>query len=349
MSQYIYYTWKNPAVKLVPHSHHLPRPHPSRSNTYNSGRRASRRGRPKSTGGSAGDRYRNDGVSGLPVEDPMERSWMSESSAHSAASTRPNTRPQTLYKQSRYDSVPVTPVSSSPTFPERGRTLTRPRVNVFSGLETINGSPVSGSPAGLGVEGNDDHDEWGVTSRGREQHRHSTSASTSRTRPARRSASMVFLSVGLLVGFGRWSADTYDSRTTEGERAWSSSDALKVTAIDWAHLRHPTFFGASTSPSSISPIPRIRHEKRQIFPIAVSTRDPSSASNIPVIEYHQEEESPPTEEPYPKRDFERFFGRASAWLCTTLYLTSRLPQIWQNVSPCSVKTHHSRANQNSFI
>lgn len=333
MSQYIYYSWKNPTIKVLPHSHHLPRPHPSRSNTYNSGRRASRR-RPKSTGGSAGGRQRNDGISGLPVEDPMEQSWMSESSAHSAASTRPNTRPQTLYRQSRNESVPATPISSSPTFPERGRTLTRPRVNVFSALETIDGSPVSASPAGFGVEGNDDQDELTVTDRGREQHRHSTSASTSRTRPARRSASMVFLSVGLLVGFGRWSANTYDVKHSEGERAWSSHKALEVPAIDWAQLRHPTFFGAPTTPSSVSPTPQlIRHEKRQIFPIAVSTRDPIPSTNIPRIESHQEEESPPPEEePYPKRDFERFFGRASAWMCTTLYLTSRLPQIWQNVS-----------------
>jgi hypothetical protein len=28
---------------------------------------------------------------------------------------------------------------------------------------------------------------------------------------------------------------------------------------------------------------------------------------------------------------ERVIGRISAWACTTLYLTSRLPQIWKNV------------------
>jgi hypothetical protein len=30
---------------------------------------------------------------------------------------------------------------------------------------------------------------------------------------------------------------------------------------------------------------------------------------------------------------ERVVGRIFAWLCTTLYLTSRLPQIWKNVRP----------------
>jgi hypothetical protein len=39
-------------------------------------------------------------------------------------------------------------------------------------------------------------------------------------------------------------------------------------------------------------------------------------------------EDPPPESP----SFKRLFGRTSAWACTTLYLTSRLPQIWKNVS-----------------
>ena len=29
--------------------------------------------------------------------------------------------------------------------------------------------------------------------------------------------------------------------------------------------------------------------------------------------------------------FQRVVGRIAAWTCTTLYLTSRLPQIWMNV------------------
>lgn len=38
------------------------------------------------------------------------------------------------------------------------------------------------------------------------------------------------------------------------------------------------------------------------------------------------------EDPSPESpSFKRLFGRTSAWACTTLYLTSRLPQIWKNV------------------
>jgi len=43
-------------------------------------------------------------------------------------------------------------------------------------------------------------------------------------------------------------------------------------------------------------------------------------------------EDPPPESP----SFKRLFGRTSAWACTTLYLTSRLPQIWKNVSLSSL-------------
>ena len=35
---------------------------------------------------------------------------------------------------------------------------------------------------------------------------------------------------------------------------------------------------------------------------------------------------------FPDKETQRIVGRLSAWTCTTLYLTSRLPQIWKNVS-----------------
>ena len=37
-------------------------------------------------------------------------------------------------------------------------------------------------------------------------------------------------------------------------------------------------------------------------------------------------------DPGPPPTMEHIIGRISAWICTTLYLTSRLPQIWKNVS-----------------
>lgn len=44
-------------------------------------------------------------------------------------------------------------------------------------------------------------------------------------------------------------------------------------------------------------------------------------------------EDMPEHEHLPPPSTERIIGRIFAWACTTLYLTSRLPQIWKNVSP----------------
>jgi solute carrier family 66 (lysosomal lysine-arginine transporter), member 1 len=41
--------------------------------------------------------------------------------------------------------------------------------------------------------------------------------------------------------------------------------------------------------------------------------------------------SEPPEDDGPSTEY--IIGRISAWVCTTLYLTSRLPQIWKNVRP----------------
>jgi hypothetical protein len=73
--------------------------------------------------------------------------------------------------------------------------------------------------------------------------------------------------------------------------------------------------------------PPIRHPQ----PFAFSTSPDPSSTHSTTFDYsvrpHDHPEPPP--EPY---SFKRLIGRTSAWACTTLYLTSRLPQIWKNVS-----------------
>jgi hypothetical protein len=46
---------------------------------------------------------------------------------------------------------------------------------------------------------------------------------------------------------------------------------------------------------------------------------------------HPEPVPPPADEP-DRTSWTWIIGRISAWTCTTLYLTSRMPQIWKNVS-----------------
>jgi len=48
-----------------------------------------------------------------------------------------------------------------------------------------------------------------------------------------------------------------------------------------------------------------------------------------------EDDDHPTHRRWDKAAVQRLIGRMSAWICTTLYLTSRLPQIWKNVSAAS--------------
>ncbi|KAI9509652.1 PQ loop repeat-domain-containing protein [Russula earlei] len=67
-----------------------------------------------------------------------------------------------------------------------------------------------------------------------------------------------------------------------------------------------------------------------LFPPPTQESPPLAAVNLvfdtPNGERITEDGRPPTRPP-----LERVIGRISAWTCTTLYLTSRLPQIWKNV------------------
>lgn len=344
MSQYVYYARRRPVPDIPPLAHSGRRAHhrsahsePWLADHRNRSRKRRSRGSGTTRGSLAGD-------------DPMSRSWMSESSAgHSPASSRPHTIPS----HSRQASVPNTAAGSESTSPisahtERGRTLARPARNNFFGgpLETISGSPASGSPGPHGMlvslEQSAGLDQWPAAPA------HRNTSSTSRSRPppsARRSSSMVFLSVGLLVGFGRWSFGGDALAGTGVGRAWSTGDATMPApragffqAGSGAHLQHPALLAPWTSAAFQ------RHTKRQAFPLDVSITSPSapSVANLaPLAAQDETERREPDDNdddddddyPYPKRNLERFLGRASAWTCTTLYLTSRLPQIWQNVCP----------------
>jgi hypothetical protein len=118
----------------------------------------------------------------------------------------------------------------------------------------------------------------------------------------RRTAGVAFMSIGLMVGYGGFKP--LQSRGT-GEVIGLGSSISTTTAFS-PPIRHPQPFAFSTSP------------------------DPSSTHSTTFdysVRPHDHPEPPP--EPY---SFKRLIGRTSAWACTTLYLTSRLPQIWKNVS-----------------
>lgn len=148
----------------------------------------------------------------------------------------------------------------------------------------------------------------------------------------------MFLSVGALFTVGRFggggTVGTMD--VAEGGRAWSATPTPVVTLVPedgWrlGKMRHPAFLASPpSSPIDLSlSVPR---SKRSSFPLDVST-PPSTESDDDDGDDDDDDDRPPR----PEYDWERVIGRTSAWVCTTAYLTSRLPQIWQNVrrSRCS--------------
>ena len=119
------------------------------------------------------------------------------------------------------------------------------------------------------------------------------SARPSGSRAGRRSASLVFLGFWALFGFG----------TLVGSRRslpspLSVSIGRVLTPVD------------GPVPSAFDPSTVIK-----------SDYEPEGFSLVEILEAPGEGAS-----------LERIIGRMSAWACTTLYLTSRLPQIWKNVS-----------------
>lgn len=128
----------------------------------------------------------------------------------------------------------------------------------------------------------------------------------SRASASRRGASIVFLGAWALFGFGTFVGSQRGVVTPTGARV---GQVLFGRAL---YTPHPTHVAFEDLPS-VTPI----------------DSDPVSIN----LEFAIPDDPPPTHDhPRPsKPSDERVIGRIFAWLCTTLYLTSRLPQIWKNV------------------
>ncbi|KAG1782613.1 PQ loop repeat-domain-containing protein [Suillus placidus] len=140
----------------------------------------------------------------------------------------------------------------------------------------------------------------------------SRAASGHRTssRASRRGASMVLLGFGALFSVG--ALNNAHSRSLAGR-----SDNIGRVLADEVNIPHPmttssvqdTAYHASSSDAGVVTVE---------LPLTLSQDELRS----------QSEDSPSTE---------RIIGRIFAWLCTSLYLTSRLPQIWKNYVRKSVE------------
>ncbi|GAA6027051.1 hypothetical protein JCM8097_006071 [Rhodosporidiobolus ruineniae] len=333
-------------------------------------------------------------------DDPMQRSWMSQSSSASAsAHTSPafSHRPLPSRSSSAYGGFVESPTTStapstvppSPTIPERGRTLSRPHyvARTFDpSLQTIHGSPstngafmhpslhqhhpqlsLQGSHVSFDVDGGAQGDHVGMGEDSQlldspRQSRQRTSSSRSRPPPpSRRSTSVVFLSVGALVTFGTGAFSggglgTMDVGRAGQGRAWSTARwtqgaddaALSGREAQSFQPRHPALLVNPPSPPSVLdrvlPARRIKRSAMPASPSSLLSPSPLSSTSSTSTAFasrrqHDDDEDPhdPHDHPPPGVDWERVIGRFSAWACTTFYLTSRLPQLWQNFRRRSVE------------
>ena len=121
---------------------------------------------------------------------------------------------------------------------------------------------------------------------------------------ARRTAGVAFMSIGLLVGCGHFS----------GQSSTSRSIGMVLTRPDlMSRGSHHVEMMVDPPHSPASP------------PLVASTSTLMGPSvDLPPPPHHPSQH---------EISYQRLVGRISAWTCTTLYLTSRLPQIWKNVSP----------------
>jgi len=138
---------------------------------------------------------------------------------------------------------------------------------------------------------------------------------------SRRSATIVFLGVWALFGVNTWSS--------------SQGAPSRVMRKDHAERLGKVLGEAVLSTSGHDP---------PVFEDALPQIDPSYVtSSTPWYTTPDDTSTPPNRPQRPKppkrpaRSMKLIIGRISAWLCTVLYLTSRLPQIWKNFVRKSVE------------
>jgi hypothetical protein len=139
-------------------------------------------------------------------------------------------------------------------------------------------------------------------------------SSSTRRAPSGTAAGVVFMGVWVLAGV-RWGSSGSSALT--GLTTRPSGNVGRVIS------RHPA---EAKSPWSTTPDYEVTRSQAVSLSFAANV---SSHDNSDDESDHPES---PDHRRWDKPAVQRLIGRMSAWICTTLYLTSRLPQIWKNVS-----------------
>jgi hypothetical protein len=133
------------------------------------------------------------------------------------------------------------------------------------------------------------------------------------SRASRRGATLVFLGVWALFAVG-----TVPGISRGGiRRSLANESSVGRIVADVSSISSPNNDVRPVAAQSYLVQSQTSHSETIMVPIPTASTQPFVAT----------EGSPSAE---------RVIGRVSAWICTTLYLTSRLPQIWKNVGSTSL-------------
>ncbi len=172
-----------------------------------------------------------------------------------------------------------------------------------------------GRPLVRATDREDDGEEWLHTN----AHRRSSRAS-------RKGATMVFLGVWALFGVGSLASGRSPLPTGISERTGQVLSRAEVSV-----------------PPAVSPYPFSEPPLPDAILSAQLSGEPA------VFEFAHASLATLADHPDDPPSTEFIIGRISAWICTTLYLTSRLPQIWKNVSPVCCSQSISRLMSGQYV
>lgn len=130
------------------------------------------------------------------------------------------------------------------------------------------------------------------------------SARPSGSRASRRSASLVFLGIWVFFGVGTLAG---------GRHGLPSISSLSVGRV-------------------LNPVDDQASRTLDITGMMGSGYEPEDLSRVEILTEGGSTNYEDLPRPGGSPSLRQVIGRLSAWACTTLYLTSRLPQIWKNVS-----------------
>jgi solute carrier family 66 (lysosomal lysine-arginine transporter), member 1 len=173
---------------------------------------------------------------------------------------------------------------------------TSPRIGTVQAFE-----PLQRGRAAQRPDGEEEGDVEEEEERSREESRRRRNS-----RASRMSASIVFMGAWALFGIGT---------LVSSRQGFPMETSLHIGRV----LERPT----TASYELTDTVSHISSAARQPDDALAMVNLSGYKDDVEEANEHHDEESP---------SMERIIGRIFAWACTTLYLTSRLPQIWKNVS-----------------